>query len=76
MIWLLTTTEDWSAERPDIGYNIRVCEGEYPNKIENVKELLKLEPELKLCRCFHAVDEAKQFVRDCRLRLLGPIPSP
>jgi hypothetical protein len=41
MIWLLTTTEVWSAERPDIGYTIRVCEGEYPNEIENVEELLK-----------------------------------
>jgi len=76
MILLLTTTEDWSAERPDIGYNIRVCEGEYPNKVENVTELLKQEPGLKLCRCFHTVDEAKQFVSDCGLRLLGPIPSP
>ena len=52
MICLLTTTEVWSAERPDIGYTIRVCEVEYPNEIKNVEELLRQEAGLHLCRCF------------------------
>jgi hypothetical protein len=76
MIWLLTTTEDWSAERPDIGYDIQVCEGEYPNKIEKIGELLKREARLKLCRYFLTVDEAQQFVSDCGLRLVRPVPGP
>ena len=76
MIWLLTTNEDWSAERPDIGYDIRVCEGEFPNKIEKVRELLKQEARVKLCRCFRTVDEAQQFVSHCGLRLVRPVPGP
>jgi hypothetical protein len=39
MIWLFTTYNDLSAKRLDIGYSIRVCEGEYSNKIENVRVL-------------------------------------
>ena len=75
MIWMLTTKEDWSAGRPDIGYEIRVCEGQYPDKVEDVRKLLRQESELKLCRCFGTADEAKQFVSDSGLRLLSPIPN-
>jgi hypothetical protein len=75
MIWLLTTTEVWSAESPDIGYTIQVCEGEYPQEMKNVEELLRQENALHLCRCFQTVNEAERFVSDHRLRLVGPIPS-
>ncbi len=44
MIWLFTTYNDWSAKRLDIGYSIRVCEGEYSNKIENVRVLQIIGP--------------------------------
>jgi hypothetical protein len=76
MIWLLMMTEAWSADMPDVGYTIPVCEGEYPNKTKNVEELLRQEDGLQLCRSFHTVNEAKRFVTDHGLRLLGPIPSP
>ena len=75
MIWALTTTETWSAEKPDIGYNIVLCDGEIPDKFDKVEELLNQNPGLQLVRWFHAAEEAKQFVSGHSLRLLGPIPS-
>jgi hypothetical protein len=75
MIWLLTTTEVWTADRPDIGYKIQICEGEYPKEIRNVEELLRREAGLHLCSCFQTANDAERFVSDHGLRLLGPIPS-
>lgn len=74
MLWLLTTTETWTEANPDIGYTVRLCEGETPYDVGNVKELLKQEQGLQLCRLFQTVDEAERFVSEKQLRLLSPIP--
>jgi hypothetical protein len=75
MLWLLITTERWCAEKTNVSYSFKVCDDGDPVSVELIMRFFEENAGLQIFRSFHSADEAREFVLEHGLRLLGPIPS-